>query len=428
MISGEILWKPALRKAVTGKFKRFRLISELPPLPERLISPGLYLHVPFCRSLCPYCPYNRVEYESSTFEAYQQAVKQEIDLYAGRLMETSFKSLYIGGGTPTVNWPGLVSIIAHLRDRFRRVRDICVEVHPANIDNDCLNALRDAGVTMLSIGVESTSDRLLRRIRRSHSGKTAVDAVVRALRIGFDTVNVDLMFALPDQEFAEWRDDVRRIVELGVDQLSTYPMFSFPYSELNMMSDVRHVEQPPHRTVRKMLRYTDDYCTATQLQRCSVWSWRQPGKSKFSSVSRHHYIGFGPSAASMTGTYFYLNTFDVNAYVRKLPHEHPIALSARFSRRMEMAYWLYWRVYELEIVDDEFQAMFGTDSSLDSVFGYILRPLASMGLLERTSKAYRVTASGAYWIHRLQNEYSLNYINRLWGTCRRNAWPQEVLL
>jgi oxygen-independent coproporphyrinogen-3 oxidase len=369
-----------------------------------------------------------VEYEEDLFSAYQGAVEQEIDLYASRLSEKSFSSLYIGGGTPTVNWHGLISILEHLRKRIGQINDICVELHPANMDTECLAALKDVGVTMLSIGVESTSDGLLERIERSHDGQEGIAAVCRALEMGFKSVNVDLMFALPGQTLAEWQADVRQIVDLGIDQLSTYPMFSFPYSDLGQTRGISRVERPPHRIIKAMLAFTEGYCQDMGLDRCAVWSWLKPGKGKFSSITRHHYIGFGPSASSMTGSDFYVNTFDIKAYVNKLPADRPVALSMPVDRRLEMAYWLYWRVYELNILNSAFQEVFGADAWLDAEFGHLFRPLLLMGLLERVNGGYRVTEPGAYWIHRLQNEYSLSYINHLWGTCRKEPWPEQVRL
>ena len=428
MITGKRVWKPVVQRMVTGRAGRFRMVRRDPECPGTLIAPGLYLHVPFCKNLCPYCPYNRIEYDEALFRAYERAVKQEIDLYAPYLEGQAFGSLYIGGGTPTVSWPGLVSIVRHLQERFPSIGDICVELHPGNMDADCLSALKDMGVTMLSIGVESTSDTVLERIGRSHDARTALDAVSRAVAMGFRSVNADLMFALPGQSLEDWERDVASVVDLGVDQLSTYPMFSFPYSDLGQTNRIQRVERPPHRVMKAMLEFTDRHCEQNGLDRCAVWSWLRPGRGKFSSITRHHYIGFGPSAASMTGSDFYVNTFDVKAYADALPERRPVAVSMPVVRRLEMAYWLYWRIYELKASGEDFRAVFGADASLDSEFGRLLRPLIPLGLVDRASGGYRVTKSGAYWIHRLQNEYSLSYINHLWGTCRKEPWPSEVRL
>lgn len=422
----EYLWKPTIRRAVTGSWRRFQMTPEMPPWPATLERPGLYLHVPFCKNLCPYCPYNRVRHEEAAFSRYERAVCQEIDLYAPHLRGHRFVSLYVGGGTPTVDPDGLLRVLEYLRDALSFSGDICVELHPSNMDDGCLEALQQMGTTMLSIGVESTSDRLLAAIGRNHDGATAIDAVRRAKRIGFETINVDLMFALPGQSLADWEADLRAVLALEIDQVSTYPLFSFPYTELGVKQATRVVRRPPGRLIRSMLRTTNRLATESGLERCAVWSWISPAKKKFSSITRHHYVGFGPSAASMTGEHFYVNTFDVDAYAESLPLRRPVALSMTVDRRLEMAYWLYWRAYELEAGDEEFRSLFG--DSLASTYGHLFRPLRLLRMAEARNGDYGITTSGAYWIHRLQNEYSLNYINRLWGCCQRQAWPQSATL
>lgn len=402
--------------------------SNEPSFPADPKRVGLYLHVPFCGNLCPFCPYSRIEYDEILFGEYERAVHEEIELYSPYLKNSEFVSLYIGGGTPTINLAGLLRILDHLKQNFSLSCDVCVELHPSNMDSECLNSLRDAGVTMLSIGVESTSDRILKNIGRNHNGKTATDSLRRAISTGFDSVNADLMFALPGQTLEDWRNDLEAVIVEGVDQISTYPLFSFPYSDLGQSRQIRHVKRPESRLVRSMLNITDSLSTASGYRRCAVWSWLKPGKKKFSSITRHHYIGFGPSAASMIGSHFYVNTFDVRSYAQTLPYKRPIALSMPVAKRLEMAYWLYWRVYELRINQEDFQDLFGMEASLELVFSRILRPLQLAGMLEKKHGGYHVTDAGAYWIHRLQNEYSLNYINRLWGACRRAPWPMEVTL
>jgi oxygen-independent coproporphyrinogen III oxidase len=428
MIPGKFIWKPLVQKLITGHSTRFCMSPREPAWPVAGPGLGLYLHVPFCKKLCPYCPYNRVQYQDALFDAYERGVKQEIDLYEPHLRGSHFNSLYIGGGTPTVNWQGLMRILTHLRNRLSLDCDICIELHPANMDLDCLHALKDFGVNLLSIGVETTSDALLRRLGRNHDGQTAIDAVQRAVQLGFKSINVDLMFALPGQTLDDWKFDVTKMLDLAVDQLSTYPLFTFPYTELGLGEHARKVKRPSHRQVRAMLEFTDACCDSRGLHRCAVWSWLKPSKSKFSSITRHRYVGFGPSAASMTGSDFYVNTFDVEAYAGALPARRPVAVSMPVDQQLEMGYWLYWRIYELKLLADSFRKEFGEEASLARQFGRLMAPLVSGGLMARTPAGYEVTKPGAYWIHRLQNEYSLNYINRLWGTCRKQAWPQAVKL
>ena len=192
MLPGKWIWKPLIQKLITGHWKRFRMRPGNPAFPHSLKRVGLYLHVPFCKNLCPFCPYHRIEYDEELFTQYEEAVHAEIELYTPSLKDCEFVSLYIGGGTPTVNMPGLLRILDHLKQRFSLSCDICIELHPGNMDSKCLGAIKDAGVTMLSIGIESTSDRLLKNIGRNHDGKTAITSLRGAIKTGFDSVNAVL--------------------------------------------------------------------------------------------------------------------------------------------------------------------------------------------------------------------------------------------
>lgn len=399
-----------------------------PHFPKSLKKVGLYLHVPFCKNLCPFCPYNRTEYDDGLFDRFEKAVHEEIELYTPHLRDCEFVSLYIGGGTPTINLPGLIRIIEHLKQNFSLSCDICIELHPGNMDDECLTHIKNAGVTMLSIGIESTSDRILKNIGRNHDGQTAINSLRRSLDVGFDSVNVDLMFALPDQALTDWENDLVAVINEGVHQISTYPLFSFPYSDLGQSKKISRVKRPDSQLIRSMLKLTHALASDAGYDRCAVWSWLRKPKKKFSSITRHHYVGFGPSAASMIGSDFYVNTFDVASYAEALPDRRPVALSMPVDKRLEMAYWLYWRVYELEIKQSDFKNLFGEEHSIESFFSNVIKPFQMAGMIERENGCYHVTDSGAYWIHRLQNEYSLNYINRLWGSCRKDPWPQEVYL
>jgi menaquinone C8-methyltransferase len=398
------------------------------PTANSLQRLGLYLHVPFCRKICPFCPYHRVEIDAGLYSRFERAVLREIDLYAEPLGDSDIVSLYVGGGTPTVDVDGLCRILGHLKTRFKVDRNVCVEIHPSDGTHDCFERLLAAGVTMVSIGVQSLATPMLTALGRSHDAATGIEAIRCAMRHEFDTVNADLMFALPGQTVQQWRDELSQVLAEGIDQLSTYPLFGLPYSEIGQQLKLEHPRRPPSRMMRTMLDVADEEARRAGMKRCAVWSWIRPSRVKFSSVSRHHYIGFGPSAASMTGSDFYVNTFHIEEYARQLPDHRPVALTMPMGPRREMAYWLYWRLYELHAEDADFAEVFGPERSLPEVFGLALKPLELMGWIDRRDGGYDVAHDGIYWIHRLQNEYSLDYITKLWGECSKTAWPEAVAL
>jgi len=418
--------KRLLKFRLTGQIKAFKF-TDTNPNPMKIIDRvGLYLHIPFCKNLCPYCPYNKIEFDEGKGMRYEKAVLKEIDMFEDSLKDKSMGSLYIGGGTPTTMLQGLLNIIEYLKGKFHTLRnDICIELAPNDMSQEVLEQLKNSGVTMISIGVESFNDHLNQKLGRKMEGKTIYDSVARAMTIGFDAVNVDLMFVLPTQTVEELRKDVRTAIDCGVHQISAYPLFAFPYTELGKEMKIKNVKRPPGRVIRKMLAIIEQECLDSGYVRCAVWSFIKKEYKKFSSVSRHYYKGFGASAGSMLGDYFYVNTFNVDEYCNALENnKDPIALSMPFNTRQEMAYWLYWRIYEMYINRDEFSSLF--NKNFNQIYGDIFSFLKLIGFATEDKEKIFITSKGSYWVHRVQNEYSLSNIQKIWGTCIFNPWPKEI--
>jgi coproporphyrinogen III oxidase-like Fe-S oxidoreductase len=174
---------------------------------------GLYLHIPFCEQICPYCPYNKELYGNNLAERYIDAVKTEMDFYSEIAGDKPITSLYIGGGTPTTMLhSGLGDIIGHMRDVFNLQCDIHMESHPNHLSAGNLSKIKSMGVQHLSIGVESLVDRHLKSLGRTYTAKGVKEAVRRAVSEGFRCVNVDVMFALPGQTYREIEQTGRELV------------------------------------------------------------------------------------------------------------------------------------------------------------------------------------------------------------------------
>lgn len=426
------VWKPLFRRYATGGWGRFRMRPGEASFPPRLDRLGLYLHVPFCRKLCAHCPYNRVPYDPDLYRRFEEAAGEEIRIAARRLEEArrdgpggrpSIASLYVGGGTPTVEPESLLRLLRRMAEAFGPAGDVSIELHPAAGDSS-IALLKEAGVTMVSVGAQSFTDRILQAIGRSHDAAAAEETVRRAVAARFDTVNVDLMFALPGQTLEDLDRDLARALALEADQVSAYPIFAFPYTEMGRRLGLRKIRRPPGKLIREMLALVRRKAREGGMVQCSVWSFARPNRRKYTSTTRHHYLGIGPSAASMLPGQFRLNTFSVAEYAKAVPERLPVALAMPVSRRLEMAYWFYWRLYEMRIPEADFRALF--DRDLREVFGAALWALERLGMVRRRDGGWEVAEEAAYWIHRVQNEYALAYIDRLWGRCREEAWPEEV--
>jgi coproporphyrinogen III oxidase-like Fe-S oxidoreductase len=403
----------------------------VPPLETKLQgidALGLYLHIPFCRQICPYCPYNKTLYDPELAESYARAVLREIDFYADLVGTRPVTSFYIGGGTPTTMlYSGLEQILERIFQRFDMQCGIHMESHPNDLTADNLEAIASLGVDHLSTGIEALQDHHLRTLHRPYTAAEARAALQRAVNQGFQCVNADIIFALPEQTVSEVRQAGKELVDMGVDQVAAYPLFDFPYTRWAELWRSSQSRRPSIFKRRQMLGALESVFYGAGFERTSVWAFTRAGVPKYCSVTVPLYLGLGASGSSYLRDVFYLNTFNVQEYIRALEEGRwPIALSLDLSEPMQVAGWLYWRIYETRIHKAGFRRRFGKD--WDEVYGRYVKPLAVLGFLQDEGEQVVLTDRGAYWLHALQDLFSIDYIGKLWGTSVQDPWPQSVAL
>ena len=407
-------------------------LEKRPPLLESRFQDidefGLYLHIPFCGQICPYCPYNKEIYHPEVARSYTNAVIKEIDIYSEMVGNRPVTSFYIGGGTPTTMlYSGLDEILEHIFAAFSMQCDIHMESHPNDLSIDNLNAINSMGVEHLSIGVEALQDHHLKALHRPYTVEQVKAAVEQAVGKSFKCVNVDTIFALPNQTYSEVQQAGHLLVEMGVDQVAAYPLFKFPYTKWAQLAKERNYKSAGIFKRRKMLGILERVFYDAGFERTSVWAFTKPGVPKYCSVTVPLYVGLGASGGSYLKDIFYLNTFNVHEYIRALESGRmPIALSLDLSESMQMASWLYWRIYETRFRRSDFQKRFGKE--FDKVFGKYIKLLSLVGFLKNDGDEIVLSDNGTYWLHVLQDLFSIEYISRLWGTSQQEPWPEKVVL
>ena len=221
------------RLLIAGKYQPYVFEEGTPDLPDSLGDIGLYLHIPFCKQICPFCPYNKVLLHGQDVDAYAEAVKKEVEMHRERLEASTVTSLYVGGGTPLASPRQLLDLIGFLTRSFRIGPEIGVEVHPSDASVENLSALRSSGVNLLSLGVQSFQDDLLQRISRPYDAENAKRALANAMNADFDSVDVDLMFGLPGETEEQLEHDVEYAFKAGIGQLSAYPLIVFSFTTMS---------------------------------------------------------------------------------------------------------------------------------------------------------------------------------------------------
>ena len=163
------------------------------------------------------------------------------------------------------------------------------------------------------------------------------------------------------------------------------------------------------------------------FERTSSWAFTRKGIPKYCSVTVPLYVGLGASGGSYLKDIFYINTFSVGEYINALNGgRSPIALSLEMSELMQMAAWLYWRIYETRFTKAGFNERFGKD--FDATYGRLMQALALMGFLSERNGEIVLSDSGTFWLHAFEDLFSVDYVSKLWGDLKREPWPKKVVL
>jgi oxygen-independent coproporphyrinogen-3 oxidase len=306
--------------------------------------------------------------------------------------------------------------------------DIHMESHPNDLTLDNLNSIRSLNVKNLSVGVEALQDKYLKILNRPYNAKEVKAAIERAGNNGYTCFNVDFIFALPGQTYSELEQAVNELVEMDIDQVAAYPLFYFPYTRMGESAKQSNYNIPNIFKRRKMLHILEEIFYDRKYERTSVWAFTKEGMPKYCSVTVPLYVGLGASGGSYLRDIFYLNTFNVAEYIKSLENGGmPIALSLDLSESMQMAWWIYWRVYETRFKRSDFKKRFEKD--FNGIYGKYIKLFSLFGLIKKDD-GNEVTLSdkGTFWLHALEDLFSLDYISKLWGTAKQEPWPEKVVL
>ncbi|MDW7739701.1 MAG: radical SAM protein [Bacillota bacterium] len=386
---------------------------------EALDGLGLYVHIPFCKSLCSFCPYCKEIYDKDRADSYKTALLKEIDLVCRNMSnQKEVTSLYFGGGTPALMIDDLAEIIDRLKRYFIISGEIGVELHPQNITEEIIDKLLSAGVTMVSIGVQSFDEQSLLKLGRTSNSLT--DRLLKIKNKGFQVVDVDLIFAIPGQTEDILISDIKTAFENGATQVSTYPFVDFTFAK-------NKYKPLPEKEKKKMLETLARYCHDYNLDRTSVWTFAKHNTGKYSSITRDAFLGFGVSSTTLLKDKFKINTHSIEAYIERVNKEFlPTSLTLDFSLGQRMAYFLFWSSYAMKINKEKFAESFGRQ--IKTMFGLEFKIAERLGYIRENCESYELTGKGATLFHSIEQAYTRAYIDKMWNISKQQAFPEQIIL
>ena len=380
---------------------------------------GLYVHIPFCRHICNFCPYCKVSYSKERCDKYIDALLREIYLVGSCYPEKKkVTSLYFGGGTPALAADRIHEIVEALEEHFIITEGIGLELHPDNVTPEILNVLKDAGVTKISIGIQSFRAKYQGILGRKMVDTTAMMSALAA--VPFETVSMDFIFALPGQTYEDLKSDIEEAFSLGANHVAIYPFIDFTFTE-------SPVDAMPKKEKRELLDAITRYCMEKGYSRSSIWTFSSEANANYSSMTRDHFLGFGCSATTLLKDQFKINTFDIESYCARIDEgKLATSLTIRFQKRQRMIYWLFWTAYSTKVNSRDFELFFGVP--LKQMYGFELWIAKHLGFVTEQNGIYEMTWKGAFYYHYYENFYTLSYIDKMWGIMRREAFPDKIEL
>ena len=358
---------------------------------------GLYLHIPFCASICSYCNFNRGLFDAGLKAQYVRALEAEIRRASdGSAADT----IFFGGGTPSLLEPEeIASLISTCRESFDVAADaeVTLETNPETVTVQRMHGFRDAGVNRVSLGVQSLIDEELRRLGRTHSSERAREAAGEVRGAGFDNVSVDLMMWLPQQGMHEWQATVEGLIALDPDHASLYLLELYPNAPLREAMARASWSLAPDDDAAEMYLWAMARLDGAGYVQYEISNVARPGRE-----SRHNmkywrdgaWLGFGCGAHSTRGALRWKNVAATPEYVARVAGHQDLAVErqTRSAReRLEDALFTGLRL-SAGVDCRRLWTCYGVD--VWERYGDALRPHIDAGRLVFSEDQLRLTREG----------------------------------
>ncbi len=273
---------------------------------------GLYIHIPFCRRKCFYCDFISIVYNEEYSTNYIDSLLKEAQYYKNEKITT----IYIGGGTPSIlPTNSLENLISNIKLNFdiSNLEEFTIELNPESTTKDKLKLLYSLGITRISFGLQSTNNIHLEKLGRLHNYNKFMESYNMAIKTGFDNINIDLMYGIPNQTLEDWDNTLKNVLELNSAHISLYPLTIEPntlFYKQNIQTD--------GNLQRDMYDIACDILKEKKYYHYEISNWAKENKfSRHNKIywQNNEYIGLGTSASSYYKRYRYKNTTEVNKYM-----------------------------------------------------------------------------------------------------------------
>ena len=284
---------------------------------------GIYIHIPFCKQKCYYCDFVSFSNKEEYIEKYVETLKREIDGYD--LSNYNITTIYIGGGTPSrIPSEKIQEILEKIRQKISKNQtrwediEITIELNPRTVDEEKIKKYKKIGINRLSIGLQSTNNKLLKEIGRIHTFEDFKDTYNTVKKVGFENINVDLMIGLPNQTISDVKDLLNEIIKLNPTHVSVYSLIVEENTKMEKLINNKELQLPDEELERQMYWYVKNTLELNGYNHYEISNFAKKGKESKHNLNcweQKEYIGLGLAAYSYLNGVRYGNTSDIEKYI-----------------------------------------------------------------------------------------------------------------
>ena len=275
---------------------------------------SLYIHIPFCNKICDYCDFTKLQYFRNFAISYLEALKDELKSYPIK----DLKTIYVGGGTPTALEDDLFEELLKIIDTYTDgVQEYTFEANPESLSLSKIKMLKAHSVNRVSLGVQTTNDKILKTVNRDHSFSEVQEAIKNLREAGIDNINVDLILGLPHTSEKILKEDLKNILSLGVKHVSCYGLTVNPHTVLF----TKGFKEPEGDILRKYYDIVEETLTKNGFVHYEVSNWAKPGYQSEHNLTywrNKQYYGCGLGASGYIKDIRYKNTINLSQYLTRV--------------------------------------------------------------------------------------------------------------
>ncbi|ELC8449795.1 radical SAM family heme chaperone HemW [Clostridium perfringens] len=351
---------------------------------------SLYIHIPFCAQKCLYCDFPSFARKDHLRKAYIEALNKEIISLREKHNNLEINTIFIGGGTPSVLEADELECLLKEVAKLNMAKDIeySMECNPGNLTEEKLEVMKKYGVNRISMGLQAKQDNLLKGLGRIHNYKTFKENFLLAKKVGFNNINIDLMFGLPNQRLNEWEETLREIISLEPAHISAYSLIIEEGTAFYNLYENDKLKLPTEEEERKMYHLAKKILEENGFNQYEISNYAKEGKEcrhNLAYWNMDNWIGVGSAAASYINGKRIKNISSVEEYINSINEKgEAVEEIITNSKNDNMEEFMFMGLRKINGIDEnEFKKRFSMN--INDVYGEILNKYIDEGLLIRES-------------------------------------------